>query len=218
MRTVLLFLVLTLGFGAAGEENAADSGEPSVVIRTNFGDITVSLDDKKAPITVANFLRYVDDGSYENTIFHRVIEDFMIQGGGYYEDLSEVPEGDLIYNEAENGLKNRTGTVAMARSDAIDSAGRQFFINTKNNNSLNHSARSCTRAMEAKFERLREQGRYRPQTCKSFGYAVFGRVIDGMDVVELIEQMETDIVDDFDDLPVVPVIIRSIERRESLAP
>lgn len=205
MRRWLWCLVLATFAGAIQAEN-------QVVIKTNFGDITVALNQEKAPITVANFLQYVDDDSYDNTIFHRVIEDFMIQGGGFREDLSEIPDKGLIRNEADNGLKNLKGTIAMARSDEIDSASNQFFINTKDNRFLNHSKRSCTREMEAKQAERRAQGRYRPLTCKSFGYAVFGEVVSGMDVVEVIEQAETSPVGDFEDLPVTSIFIYSIER------
>ena len=103
-----------------------------VAIKTNLGEITIALNEERAPISVANFLRYVDDDSYDNTIFHRVIADFMIQGGGFYTDMSEAPEKGMIHNEADNGLRNKKGTIAMARMNPIDSAGRQFFINTKN--------------------------------------------------------------------------------------
>ena len=196
----------------AAETSPETSRETSVVIKTSMGDITVTLDDEKAPVTVGNFLRYVDSDRYANTIFHRVIDDFMIQGGGFYEDLGEAPEGELIWNEADNGLKNRKGTIAMARTEKIDSAGRQFFINTKNNYSLDHSARSCSRKMEARQEALEAEGRFKPVTCKTFGYAVFGKVTAGMDVVELIQQVEVDYTEDFDDIPLEPVIIHSIDR------
>ena len=104
-------------------------------IATNLGEITIALNEE-APISVANFLRYVDDDSYDNTIFHRVIADFMIQGGGFYTDMSEAEEKGAIWNEADNGLKKLKGTIAMARMNPIDSAGRQFFINTKDNEFL----------------------------------------------------------------------------------
>ena len=195
--------------------SSAAFAEPLVVIRTSMGDVTVSLDDVNAPITVANFLRYVDDDSYDNTIFHRVIADFMIQGGGYYSDMSPAEEKGTIWNEADNGLKNLIGTISMARMDAIDSAGRQFFINTKNNGFLDHSSRSCTREAEAQYQELRAQGRYKPQTCKSFGYAVFGKVVAGMEIVEQIEFSDTHSVGPYSDLPRDPVVIMSVERLRS---
>ena len=116
-----------------------------VVISTNLGKMTVALDSNRAPITVANFLAYVDEEAYDGTIFHRVIDDFMIQGGGYRVDLSETPEKGPITNEAENGLSNAVGTIAMARSNLIDSATRQFFINLVDNSRLDHKPNSCTR-------------------------------------------------------------------------
>lgn len=209
MRWPAVLLALCLSFAAQAETD--------VVIKTSLGDITVRLNREKAPITVANFLSYVDDGSYAGNIFHRVIEDFMIQSGGYLEDLSEARERERIRNEADNGLRNRKGTIAMARSGEIDSAGRQFFINTKNNYSLDHSARSCTREMEAKYAAQRAKGRYRPVICKTFGYAVFGEVISGMDVVETIEKSETGIVGDFHDMPINQIMILSVERLPSQA-
>ena len=187
-------------------------GGVQVVIKTSLGEITVELDEEKAPVTVANFLQYVDGDSYDNTIFHRVIANFMIQGGGYYGDMSEAPEKGMIRNEADNGLINKKGTISMARMNLIDSAGRQFFINTKNNSFLDHSSKSCTREQELKNAELRSQGRYKPQTCESFGYAVFGEVIDGMDVVDLIEMSDTQSVGPFSDVPKTPITIKSIER------
>ncbi len=186
--------------------------ETKVVIKTSVGDITVALNEEKAPISVANFLRYVDDDSYDNTVFHRVIADFMIQGGGYYSDMSETEEKGTIWNEADNALKNLRGTIAMARMNPIDSAGRQFFINTNDNGFLDHSTLSCTREEDAKKMELRSQGRYKPQTCKSFGYAVFGKVVSGMEVVELIELTDTHTIGPYSDVPQTPIVILSVER------
>ena len=183
-----------------------------VAIKTNLGEITIALNEERAPISVANFLRYVDDDSYNNTIFHRVIADFMIQGGGFYTDMSEAEEKGAIWNEADNGLKNLKGTIAMARMNPIDSAGRQFFINTKDNEFLDHSTLSCTREEEAKRMELRAQGRYKPQSCKSFGYAVFGKVVSGMEVVEMIEKIDTHSIGPYSDVPRTPVLILSVER------
>ncbi len=160
---------------------------PSVVIETTSGDITIELLRTKAPVSVANFLTYVQDGFYEGTIFHRVIRGFMIQGGGVLEDLTRKTDGlrGGILNEATNNLKNREGTVAMARTAAPNSASSQFFINVADNSSLGHKNR----------------------TDADFGYAVFGRVTAGMDVVEQIERTKTR-----DDVPVEPIVITQIRR------
>ena len=201
---VCLFLVLPcLGFAQ----------NPQVVIKTNVGDILVELNQEKAPITVANFLKLVDSDAYKDIIFHRVINGFMVQAGGHYIDLSEAPESEKIFNEAANGLKNKRGTIAMARQDEIDSAGRQFFINVANNSYLDHHPKkSCTREDEASVLAAAERGMFKPLRCKSFGYAVFGEVIEGMDVVDLIELSETHSVSGFENVPVTPVLILSIER------
>jgi cyclophilin family peptidyl-prolyl cis-trans isomerase len=185
---------------------------PRVVMDTSMGKITVELDPDKAPVTVKNFLSYVDKGAYDGTIFHRVIAGFMVQGGGMTKDMKALPEGDTIRNEADNGLKNTEGTVAMARTQAIDSAARQFFINVHNNAHLDHSAQSCTRKEMDEIQAARARGLYKPVTCKSFGYAVFGRVIDGMDVVHAIEHVKTHSFEGYHDVPVEPVIIKSIRR------
>lgn len=183
-----------------------------VNIVTSLGDIVVELNEEKAPVTVANFLDHVDRDAYDNTIFHRVIPGFMVQGGGHYTDMSEAEEGGLIHNEADNGLRNDRGTIAMARMNKIDSASRQFFINVVDNDRLNHSSKSCTREDEAEMAAARERGLHKPVTCKSFGYAVFGRVVEGMDVVDLIELSETSSVGPYDDVPITPILILSIER------
>jgi peptidyl-prolyl cis-trans isomerase A (cyclophilin A) len=171
---------------AAGPSAAADAkgGKPVVVIATSLGDITVELDAEKAPKSVANFLAYADEGFYDNTIFHRVIKDFMVQGGGMTADMKQKPTKPPIKNEADNGLKNTVGTLAMARTNVVDSATAQFFINTKDNDFLNHGGRD-------------------------FGYAVFGKVIGGMDVVRKIEAVGTG----RGDVPNEPVIIKSIKRK-----
>ncbi len=216
MRFFILVLVLLLPAPALPDSDLSDSVQkemPQVRIKTNVGDILIELDQEKAPITVANFLKLVDANAYNDTIFHRVIAGFMVQAGGHYLDLSEAPETENIFNEAANGLKNKRGTLSMARQNAIDSASRQFFINVKNNGSLDHhSKKSCTREDEASAAAARERGMFKPMRCKSYGYAVFGRVIEGMDVVDLIELRETQTVSGFDDVPVTPVIILSMER------
>ncbi len=168
----------------------------------------------EAPVTVKNFLSYVDKGEYDKIIFHRVIAGFMIQAGGYFMDLSDADEGDAIFNEADNGLKNIRGTLAMARLSEIDSARRQFFINTADNTNLDHSEESCSRADEQRRSAALERGLYKPQTCKTFGYAVFGEVISGMEIVEEIELVDTESSDGFNDLPLQPIIIRTIKRME----
>ena len=183
-----------------------------VLINTNLGEIVIELDEKKAPITVAHFLGLVDSDAYNDTIFHRVIPGFMVQGGGYYRDLAEAQESEMIINEADNGLSNRRGTIAMARMNEIDSASRQFFINVVANKRLNHGKKSCTRKQEATIAAARARGIHKPTTCKSFGYTVFGKVTSGMDVVDMIEVTETSTVDVYDDVPVTPVVILSIDR------
>lgn len=186
---------------------------PHVVIKTNLGDIYVQLNEEDAPATVSNFLDYVDRDGFDNTIFHRVIPDFMIQGGGYYQGLAEAREYDPVINEATNGLKNVRGTIAMARQNEIDSARRNFFINVASNRSLNHhSKKSCTREDEAAVAKAKARGVRKPMKCKSFGYAVFGKVVSGMDVVDLIEVAETQSIASFDDVPVDPIVIMSIDR------
>jgi len=136
----------------------------------------------------------------------------MIQGGGYYEDRSELEEGTAIVNEADNGIRNTRGTLAMARMEEIDSATREFFINLNDNEHLDHGSRSCTREDELSIKRAAERGLYKPKTCQTFGYAVFGEVIGGMDVVDEIELVTVDAVDDFDDLPIEAVVIQKIVR------
>lgn len=137
-----------------------------ITIRTNHGDITAELFDEKAPVTCANFRRYVKDGYFDGTIFHRVIPNFMIQGGGMDADMREKPTREPIRNEADNGISNQRGTLAMARTADVNSATAQFFINLRDNDFLNHGGRD-------------------------FGYAVFGRVVDGMDVVDAIAAVPT---------------------------
>lgn len=190
----------TLAAGAAGEDAAAQpraagsaaaaATNPVVLIATSLGDITVELDAAKAPLTVANFLAYVDDGFYDGTIFHRVIKGFMIQGGGLTADMSQKPTRAPVRNEAGNGLRNRRGTIAMARTTAVDSATAQFFINHADNDSLDH----------------------RDNSPRGFGYAVFGRVTAGMDVVDRIAQVPTGRVGGHDDVPLTPVVIRKVSR------
>jgi peptidyl-prolyl cis-trans isomerase B (cyclophilin B) len=162
---------------------------PLVQMETSLGEILLELDIAKAPVSVENFIAYARAGHYDGTIFHRVIKGFMIQGGGLTPDLQEKPTGDPIRNEARNKLKNKVGTIAMARTADIDSATAQFFINTEDNKSLDH-------------------GGLNPAV---YGYAVFGRVVDGMDVVYRIEQVATSTVGEYQDVPVEPVMIHRVE-------
>jgi cyclophilin family peptidyl-prolyl cis-trans isomerase len=159
-----------------------------VVIETNYGKITVELDDEKAPLSVANFLSYVDSGHYKDTIFHRVIKDFMIQGGNFTTEMVPKKTTTPIKNEAGNGLRNLRGTIAMARTGVIDSATSQFFINLKDNDFLDHKDNSI----------------------RGYGYAVFGKVTGGMDVVDKIGTSPTHTFRQFSDVPVEPVVILNI--------
>jgi peptidyl-prolyl cis-trans isomerase B (cyclophilin B) len=152
-----------------GTAPAVLAENPKVVIQTNKGDITVELDGDKAPATVKNFQTYVDEGFYDGTIFHRVIEGFMIQGGGFDKDMKQKPTHAPIENEADNGLKNERGTIAMARTSDPHSATAQVFINLKDNDFLNHTSNDPS----------------------GWGYAVFGRVTNGMDVVDAIAAAPT---------------------------
>jgi cyclophilin family peptidyl-prolyl cis-trans isomerase len=161
---------------------------PVVLITTNKGDIRVELDAEKAPITTQNFLEYVNDRHYDGLIFHRVIPGFMIQGGGMDAQMKEKKNKTPIKNEAANGLKNNVGTIAMARTNVVDSATSQFFINLKNNDFLNH----------------------RSSAPAEYGYAVFGKVLEGMDVVQNIEKVKTGNQGHHQDVPVEAVVINSI--------
>ena len=163
------------------------SSNPVVVIQTSEGDITVELFNDKAPKTVENFLSYVESGFYKGTVFHRVIKGFMIQGGGFTATMDRKQTKAPIQNEADNGLKNERGTIAMARTGEINSATAQFYINTVNNPSLNHG-----------------------ETPDKFGYAVFGKVIDGMDVVDKIEQTPTATKGTYNNVPVQPISITGV--------
>jgi len=159
-----------------------------VIMKTSMGDIKIELDKAKAPVTVENFLGYVNDKFYDGTIYHRVIPAFMIQGGGFDKDMSQKKTKAAIKNEASNGLKNTNGTIAMARTSDPNSATAQFFINTKDNVFLD----------------------YKNDTPQGMGYAVFGKVVDGMDVVKKIEQVKTTSKGPYENVPVTPVVIESI--------
>lgn len=161
-----------------------------VTLHTNFGDITLELNAEKAPITVANFLKYVDNGFYDNTIFHRVINNFMIQGGGFDTSMTQKPTEAEIKNEADNGLANEKYTIAMARTSAPHSASSQFFINVANNDFLNFTAPSGS----------------------GWGYCVFGKVTAGMEVVDKIKQVATTSRKGHQDVPVENVVIERATR------
>ncbi len=160
---------------------------PSVEMQTSMGSIVIELDGDKAPLTVKNFLQYANDGFYNGTVFHRVIEGFMIQGGGLTKDMGEKPTGAQIPNEAKNGLKNQRGTIAMARRAEPHSATAQFFINHKDNTPLDYPSRD------------------------GWGYAVFGKVTQGLDVVDKIAKVATGNRGMFQDVPVEPVVIQSVK-------
>ena len=158
-------------------------GNPVAVISTSRGDLTVELFKDRAPVPVENFLRCVADGFYPGTIFHRVVKNFVVQGGGYLEGMIEKPTHEPIQNEATNGLKNRRGTLAMARTQTLRSATSQFYINVANNSALDH----------------------RGYTPSDFGYAVFGRVLSGMEVADKIADVATKAEN-----PIEPVTIKSV--------
>lgn len=158
-----------------------------ITFSTNYGDISIELDFDNAPVSAENFLQYARDGFYDGTIFHRVIDNFMVQGGGFEPGMKQKSGGEPIINEADNGLKNETGTLAMARTPDPHSASSQFFINVSDNSFLNH----------------------RDKSPQGWGYAVFGRVVDGMDVVEKIKKTATGSAGGHQDVPVDEIIIKS---------
>ncbi|MGD8594559.1 MAG: peptidylprolyl isomerase [Gammaproteobacteria bacterium] len=190
LRSILVSMVTICAVLFAPLSSAlADEDFPKVRIQTNMGDIVVELNRAKAPQTVANFLSYVNDGFYNGTVFHRVIDGFMIQGGGFTQDLQQKSTKPPIQNEADNGLKNDRGTIAMARTNNPNSATAQFFINVVNNDFLN----------------------YRSKTTRGWGYAVFGKVVEGMDVVDKIRKTPTGPSGPFrQDVPKTPVVIQSV--------
>ncbi len=193
--TLKLIALCFIGLAAVAV-GGARAANPIVVIETSLGNIKVELFEDKAPITVKNFLGYVDDKFYDGTVFHRVIgkehsgKDFMVQGGGFEPGLKQKKTKDPIKNEANNGLSNTRGTLAMARTGVVDSATAQFFINVADNKFLDH------------------------QGPQQFGYAVFGRVIEGMDVVDKIKAVKTGSKNGYDDVPVEDVVIKSIKRAD----
>jgi len=166
------------------------AGNPTAVIRTNMGDIQLELFADQAPATVANFVSYAKNGFYDGTIFHRVISHFMIQGGGFTANMEKKPTGDPIANEAGNGLSNKRGTIAMARTSDPHSATSQFFINVQDNMNLDYSGQGG---------------------AAGWGYAVFGAVTGGMEVVDDIRFVQTTTVGPYADVPVEPVVIEHVE-------
>lgn len=189
---------------------AAFGAPPQVALDTSLGRIVVELDAERAPQSTANFLRYVAEGHYDGTVFHRVVEGFVIQGGGLTADLREKPTRPAIVNEANNGLSNRTGTIAMAREAAVDSATSQFFINVVDNERLDHVAVPPEGVTVVR--RGRDVFVPASEADRVYGYAVFGRVVSGMDVVENIRHVPVRTVgrgpDTFENVPVDPVEIR----------
>jgi peptidyl-prolyl cis-trans isomerase A (cyclophilin A)/peptidyl-prolyl cis-trans isomerase B (cyclophilin B) len=179
--TLALTSALTAACFLGSPSLAGAADKPHVLLKTNMGDIVIELNPEKAPKTVKNFLGYVNSGHYNGTVFHRVIENFMIQGGGMTKDMIEKPAPNKVENEAKNGLKNVPYSIAMARTADPQSAGAQFFINTNNNEFLNYPGRD------------------------GWGYAVFGQVIKGADVVDKIKKVKTA----YQDVPTTPVIIES---------
>jgi peptidyl-prolyl cis-trans isomerase B (cyclophilin B) len=183
MMGLVMALFCISSFSFAEDRN--NLNHPRVRLETTLGKITLELDRTAAPRTVDNFISYVDSGFYNGTLFHRVIKGFMIQGGGLDEGMDRKPTRDPILNEADNGLKNVTGTVAMARTNSPHSATSQFFINTADNAFLD----------------------YRNKTANGYGYCVFGKVVKGMEVVRKIEAVSTISRAGYNDVPVEPVVI-----------
>jgi peptidyl-prolyl cis-trans isomerase B (cyclophilin B) len=189
--SMLSFMAWT-GCPLAEDAKKEATSKVSVMMETSEGNIRIELWPDKAPITVKNFLQYADEGFYSGTIFHRVIDGFMIQGGGFTPDMQQKPTHPPIKNEATADLRNERGTIAMARTGVVDSATAQFFINVQDNPNLNH----------------------RDETARGFGYAVFGKVVEGMDVVDKIKKVPTNTVGMNQNVPVKPVIIQQVKRVE----
>lgn len=177
------------------QSNAKEQADMQITIDTSMGEIIVELYPDKAPATVANILAYIDDKHYDNTIFHRVIDGFMIQGGGFTRGMDQKPTKAPVKNEADNGLKNLRGTLAMARTMIVDSATSQFFINLVDNGYLDFKAKND----------------------REWGYCVFGKVAEGMDVVDKIAKVKTGFSGRHQNVPTEPVIIRSITRKPDKA-
>jgi len=192
VRLIQLLIVLSIFISGV-----VFASNPQILIKTNFGDITLELYPEKAPKTVENFLGYIADGFYKNTIFHRVIPGFMVQGGGFDKTLTQKPVKSPVTNEAANGLKNQVGTIAMARTSDPHSATAQFFINVSSNTFLDYTASSY----------------------QGFGYTVFGKVVAGMDVVNKIATTPTGSSGPFNsDVPLTVIVIEDIELVSTIAP
>ncbi len=184
----LLYLLFLLNFSATGLAQDRVPAHPHIKFETSEGTIVLELDGRRAPVTVGNFLKLIDSGYFDGTIFHRVIADFMIQGGGVTPDMKTKEPGDAIFNESGNGMTNMRGTIAMARTGDPHSAKAQFFINVNDNTRLD------------------------PQPDR-WGYAVFGYVIEGMDVVDAIALVRTGPGGDFSqDVPIVPIVVKQASR------
>ena len=190
MKKCLQLLAFALLATSLLVQNLSAADNPIALIHTSMGDIKLELYAEKAPVSVENFINYAKSGFYDGTIFHRVISHFMIQGGGFTPDMEKKPTGEPIANEAGNGLSNLRGTVAMARTNDPHSATAQFFINTQDNGNLDYTGGTNSR---------------------TWGYAVFAQVTEGMNVVEDIRLVETTSAPPFSDVPKVPVVIESIE-------
>ena len=189
MRKTLLSLLLVIPLMMSSLSMAQDN--PIVVMETNKGTITIELWADKAPISVENFLRYTDNNFFDGMIFHRVIPGFMVQGGGFSPDMVQKSPYDAIKNEASASVPNDRGTLAMARTNIVDSATAQFFVNLVDNDNLNHTN----------------------ETSRGFGYAVFGEVTEGMDVIDAIAKVETGTVKGYQNVPTEPIIITSAKRK-----
>lgn len=184
-RTVLILVFLLLNCAPVPKKEAKMT---RISIVTNRGTVIAELDSERAPLTVENFLSYVREGHYNGTIFHRVIEGFMVQGGGFTQEMQMKKTRPPVKNEADNGLRNLRGTLAMARTAVVDSATSQFFINLVDNGFLDH----------------------RDRTPQGYGYAVFGKVVEGMEVVDAIGGVQTATVRGFQDVPVEAVVIEKV--------
>jgi peptidyl-prolyl cis-trans isomerase B (cyclophilin B) len=183
---MMLFLTATLSFA---KENKMTDTSPKVKLTTSLGAIVIQLNDEKAPVTTANFLKYVNEGFYNGTIFHRVIKDFMAQGGGFDTGFKQKATHDPIKNEADNGLANKRGSIAMARTSDPNSATAQFFINYRDNGFLNHTS----------------------PTPSGWGYAVFGEVVEGMDIVDAMANQPTGNRGGHQDVPKTDIVIEKAE-------
>ncbi len=190
MRLFLISILTLLTFGsiAHAEDKKTMSANQQVKLETSLGDIIIELDAAKAPVSAKNFIDYVDSSHFDGTIFHRVIPDFMAQGGGFDKDFKQKPTNAPIKNEADNGLKNTRGTLAMARTSDPDSASSQFFINLKDNSFLDFTSK----------------------TSQGWGYAVFGRVTEGMEVVDKMAGQPTGSNGPHQDVPKTPIVINKV--------